>query len=49
MFCWSDIKLKEAWNTVKESQDKREKIQALSLAKDCYRNETRIIDQCYSS
>ena len=28
--------LKEAWNTVKDSQDKREKIQALSLAKDCY-------------
>ena len=28
--------LKEAWNTVKESQDKREKIQALSLAKECY-------------
>ena len=28
--------LKEAWNTAQESEDKREKIQALSLAKDCY-------------
>ena len=28
--------LKEAWNTAQESQDKREKLQALSLAKDCY-------------
>ena len=28
--------LKEAWNTAQQSQDKREKIQALSLAKDCY-------------
>ena len=28
--------LKEAWNTVKDSQDKRQKIQALSLAKECY-------------
>lgn len=28
--------LKEAWNAAKGSEDKREKIQALSLAKDCY-------------
>ena len=28
--------LKEAWKTVHESSDKREKLQALSLAKDCY-------------
>ena len=28
--------LKEAWNTAQQSEDKREKIQALSLAKDCY-------------
>ena len=28
--------LKEAWKTAQESSDKREKIQALSLAKDCY-------------
>jgi hypothetical protein len=27
---------KEAWNTVQNTEDKREKIQALSLAKDCY-------------
>lgn len=28
--------LKEAWNAVGQSSDKREKIQALSLAKECY-------------
>src|ERR671932_459866 len=28
--------LREAWNTSQQTQDKREKIQALSLAKDCY-------------
>ena len=27
---------KEAWNTAQNTADKREKIQALSLAKDCY-------------
>jgi hypothetical protein len=27
---------KEAWNTANNTNDKREKIQALSLAKDCY-------------
>jgi hypothetical protein len=27
---------KEAWNTAQNTQDKREKIQALSLAKECY-------------
>ena len=27
---------KEAWNTAQHSEDKREKIQALSLAKECY-------------
>ena len=27
---------KEAWNTVQSTEDKREKIQALSLAKECY-------------
>src|SRR5919205_3205782 len=27
---------KEAWNTSQQTDDKREKIQALSLAKDCY-------------
>ena len=27
---------KEAWNTAHDTEDKREKIQALSLAKDCY-------------
>jgi predicted transcriptional regulator len=27
---------KEAWNTSDQTEDKREKIQALSLAKECY-------------
>lgn len=27
---------KEAWNTAENTEDKREKIQALSLAKECY-------------
>jgi hypothetical protein len=27
---------KEAWNTAHSTEDKREKIQALSLAKECY-------------
>src|SRR5919197_1285604 len=28
--------LREAWNTSQQTEDKREKIQALSLAKECY-------------
>jgi hypothetical protein len=28
--------LKEAWNTSEHTEDKREKMQALSLAKECY-------------
>jgi len=28
--------LKEAWDTARQSSDKRERIQALSLAKECY-------------
>jgi predicted transcriptional regulator len=28
--------IKEAWNTAQQTEDKREKIQALSLAKECY-------------
>jgi hypothetical protein len=27
---------KEAWNTTTDAEDKRDKIQALSLAKECY-------------
>ena len=27
---------KEAWNTAENTEDRREKIQALSLAKECY-------------
>ena len=28
--------LREAWNTSQQAEDRREKIQALSLARDCY-------------
>jgi hypothetical protein len=28
--------IKEAWNTAQQTEDKREKVQALSLAKECY-------------
>jgi hypothetical protein len=28
--------LREAWNTSQQAEDRREKIQALSLAKECY-------------
>jgi predicted transcriptional regulator len=28
--------LREAWNTSQQTEDKREKVQALSLAKECY-------------
>ncbi len=28
--------LRETWNTSQQTEDKREKIQALSLAKECY-------------
>jgi IS30 family transposase len=28
--------LREAWNTSRQAEDRKEKIQALSLAKDCY-------------
>lgn len=30
------LPMKEAWSTAQNAKDKREKIQALSLAKDCY-------------
>jgi len=36
MSCWINAITKEAWNTAQNTEDKREKIQALSLAKDCY-------------
>lgn len=35
MVCLNSI-LTEAWNTSYQAQDKREKLQALSLAKECY-------------
>jgi hypothetical protein len=36
--CFTELTalLKEAWNTAQTTEDKREKIQALSLAKECY-------------
>jgi hypothetical protein len=36
MSCWFDSNHKEAWNTSQQTEDKREKIQALLLAKECY-------------
>jgi hypothetical protein len=33
---WLTAILREAWNTSQQTEDRREKIQALSLAKDCY-------------
>jgi transcriptional regulator len=35
--------LKEAWNTVEHSSDKREKFQALSLAKECYETKFELL------
>jgi hypothetical protein len=35
--------LKEAWTTSEESIDRREKIQALSLAKDCYTTKLELL------
>ena len=36
--------LREAWNTATDTQDKREKIQALSLARECYSMKVRPIN-----
>jgi hypothetical protein len=36
MSCRVKRNYKEAWNTAHNTEDKREKIQALSLAKECY-------------
>ena len=33
---WVNLNTEEAWNIVANTEDKREKIQALSLAKECY-------------
>ena len=35
--------LREAWNTAQNSKDKREKIQALSLAKECYTTKIELL------
>jgi hypothetical protein len=40
---------REAWSAAENTQDTREKIQALSLAKDCYGMKFRAIDECYRS
>ncbi|MFL6315797.1 MAG: hypothetical protein ACJ73C_03530 [Nitrososphaeraceae archaeon] len=34
---------KEAWNTAQSTEDKREKIQALSLAKECYSMKLKLL------
>jgi hypothetical protein len=34
---------KEAWSTANQTEDKREKIQALSLAKECYSMKTDLL------
>ena len=36
MSSWINSIVKEAWSTSGQTQDRREKIQALSLAKECY-------------
>jgi hypothetical protein len=36
MSCWVNAITEDAWNTAHDTEDKREKIQALSLAKECY-------------
>jgi Trp operon repressor len=35
--------LREAWNTAATTEDRREKIQALSLAKDCYEKKLELL------
>jgi hypothetical protein len=35
---------REPWNTAHETEDRREKIQALSLAKDCYSMTLAVVD-----
>jgi len=36
MYGWTIAITREAWNTAQDTEDKREKIQALSLAKEYY-------------
>jgi hypothetical protein len=36
MSCWVNAITEDAWNTAHDTEDKREKILALSLAKECY-------------
>jgi predicted transcriptional regulator len=38
---------KEAWNTAQSTEDKREKIQALSLAKECYSMKMDLLTNAY--
>jgi hypothetical protein len=41
--------LKEAWNTSQQTGDKREKISALSLSKECYSMKMDFAYECYRS
>jgi hypothetical protein len=36
MSCWVNAITEDAWNTAHDTEDKREKTLALSLAKECY-------------
>ena len=35
--------LREAWNTSQQTEDRREKIQAMSLAKECYTTKMELL------
>jgi hypothetical protein len=41
--------MKEAWNTAQQTEDKREKIQASSLAKECYSMKLDLLTDSLSS
>ena len=41
--------LKEAWTTSQQTEDKREKIQALLLSKECYSMKMDFAYECYRS
>jgi hypothetical protein len=38
---------KEAWNTAQNAEDKREKLQPLSLAKECYSMKLNLLTQLW--
>ena len=41
--------MQEAWNTAQQTEDKREKIQASSLAKECYSMKLDLLTDSLSS